>query len=96
MLNIPNNNTCYPRLLQEDADHAMFTVTLFNKVIDEYKHHCRENKFMVRDFVYNEEELKQGKEEISKLSSDKKKQFVSGVGSVVIYFLLADFLGVLF
>jgi len=34
-------------------------------------------RFIVRDFVYSEEELKAGKDELSKLESDKKKQFVS-------------------
>ena len=34
-------------------------------------------RFIVRDFVYNEEEMLAGKNEISKLASDKKKQFVS-------------------
>eukprot|EP00918_Siedleckia_nematoides_P097955 GHVU01214546.1.p1 GENE.GHVU01214546.1~~GHVU01214546.1.p1 ORF type:complete len:386 (-),score=48.40 GHVU01214546.1:1514-2671(-) len=63
------------KLLFEDAEHGLFTVTLFTKVADEFKHHCRENKFVVRDFVYNEEELIAGKNEISKLTSDKKKQF---------------------
>lgn len=61
--------------LQEDNEHALYSVTLFKKVVDEYKHHCRQNKFIVRDFVYNEEELLAGKNEISKLASDKKKQF---------------------
>jgi len=63
------------RLIEEDAEYGLFSVTLFKKVVDEYKFHCRENKFMVRDFVYNEEELLAGKNEISKLASDKKKQF---------------------
>jgi hypothetical protein len=31
----------------------------------------------VRDFVYNEEEVNAGKNEMSKLVSDKRKQFVS-------------------
>ena len=31
----------------------------------------------MRDFVYDEEELAASKNEISKLTSDKKKQFVS-------------------
>lgn len=63
------------RLIFEDNEYGLFTVTLFKKVIDEYKLHCRENKFVVRDFVYNEEELAAGKNEITKLTSDKKKQF---------------------
>lgn len=31
----------------------------------------------MRDFVYSEEEVLAGKNELSKLESDKKKQFVS-------------------
>ncbi|ELT96241.1 hypothetical protein CAPTEDRAFT_179819 [Capitella teleta] len=63
------------RLIFEDGEHCLFTVSLFKRVVDEYKHHCRENKFVVRDFTYNEEELMAGKSEYSKLASDKKKQF---------------------
>jgi V-type H+-transporting ATPase subunit C len=36
---------------------------------------ARENKFTVRDFVYNPEELQAGKNELTKLATDKKKQF---------------------
>ena len=36
---------------------------------------ARENKFTVRDFVYNPEELAAGKNELTKLATDKKKQF---------------------
>ncbi|ROT84878.1 V-type proton ATPase subunit C [Penaeus vannamei] len=63
------------RLVFEDNDHGLFTVTLFSKVVDEYKLHARENKFIVRDFTYNEEELTAGKNELSKLISDKKRHF---------------------
>jgi hypothetical protein len=34
-------------------------------------------RFLVRDFVYDEKELEAGKNEISKLETTKKKQFVS-------------------
>lgn len=33
-------------------------------------------RFIVRDFQYNEEEMKADKEEMTRLSTDKKKQFV--------------------
>lgn len=62
------------KLLFEDNDHGLFTVTLFKKVVDEYKAHCRENRFIVRDFLYNEEELAAGKNELNKLATDKRKQ----------------------
>lgn len=32
------------RLIFEDHDHGLYTVTLFSKVVDEYKLHARENK----------------------------------------------------
>lgn len=34
------------------------------------------SRFMVRDFQYNEVEMKADKEEMTRLSTDKKKQFV--------------------
>ncbi|KAK4324620.1 hypothetical protein Pmani_004763, partial [Petrolisthes manimaculis] len=63
------------RLIFEDHDNGLFTVSLFTKVVDEYKLHARENKFVVREFTYNEEELTAGKNELSKLINDKKKHF---------------------
>uniref|UniRef100_A0A8C9XIZ7 V-type proton ATPase subunit C n=1 Tax=Sander lucioperca TaxID=283035 RepID=A0A8C9XIZ7_SANLU len=62
-------------LLFEDHDSGLFSVTLFRKAIDDFKHKARENKFTVRDFQYNEEEMKADKEEMTRLSTDKKKQF---------------------
>ncbi|XP_033250407.1 V-type proton ATPase subunit C-like [Drosophila miranda] len=63
------------QLIQEDSDYYLFNVTLFKKVTEEFKLHARERKFIVRDFVYNEEELAAGKNEMTKLMTDKKKQF---------------------
>lgn len=63
------------QLITQDADFALFNVTLFKKVVEEFKLHAREKKFVVRDFTYNEEELAAGKNEITKLVTDKKKQF---------------------
>uniref|UniRef100_A0A665UAM7 V-type proton ATPase subunit C n=1 Tax=Echeneis naucrates TaxID=173247 RepID=A0A665UAM7_ECHNA len=66
-------------LLFEDNDSGLFSVTLFRKAIDDFKHKARENKFTVRDFQYNEEEMKADKEEMTRLSTDKKKQFVCSI-----------------
>uniref|UniRef100_A0A8D8UGL8 V-type proton ATPase subunit C n=1 Tax=Cacopsylla melanoneura TaxID=428564 RepID=A0A8D8UGL8_9HEMI len=63
------------QLVSQDQDFALYTVSLFKKVQDEFKHHARDKKFIVREFVYNEEELAAGKNEITKLVTDKKKQF---------------------
>lgn len=62
-------------LIYEDDDHGLFTVTLFYKVADEFKAKARENKFVVRDFKYNESDIKAGQTELAKLEETKKKQF---------------------
>jgi len=72
------SNMIVPRssqMVYQDNDYALFTVTLFKKVVDEFKTHAREKKFVVREFTYNEEELAAGKTEVAKLATDKKKQF---------------------
>jgi len=32
------------QLVTQDGEHALVTVTLFRKVVDEFKHHAREQK----------------------------------------------------
>lgn len=76
---VPRSST----LITQDQDFGLFNVTLFKKVVDEFKLHAREKKFIVRDFTYNEEELAAGKNEITKLVTDKKKQFVSKLRTYV-------------
>lgn len=63
------------KMIYEDSEHGIFTVTLFRKVVDEYKLHCRENKFIVRDFQYNDGEVEASKNEMARLTSEKDKQF---------------------
>lgn len=69
---VPNSS----EKLYTDGDFALYNVCLFQKVVEEFKLHARENKFIVREFVYNEEALAAGKNELNKLASDKKKQLV--------------------
>uniref|UniRef100_A0A3P8ZIU2 V-type proton ATPase subunit C n=1 Tax=Esox lucius TaxID=8010 RepID=A0A3P8ZIU2_ESOLU len=74
---VPKWVQLWPRshLLFEDNDSGLFSVTLFRKAIDDFRHKARENKFTVRDFQYNEQEMNADKEEMTRLSTDKKKQF---------------------
>ncbi|NWX07561.1 VATC2 ATPase, partial [Caloenas nicobarica] len=67
------------KMIAEDAEGGLFTVTLFRKVMDDFKAKARENKFMVREFYFDEKELKCEKEELMKLASDKKQQYVSSM-----------------
>ena len=63
------------KLLIEEGEYALYSVTLFKKVVEEFKGKAREKKFMVRDFVYDEESLKAGKNERDKLVAEKQKQY---------------------
>ncbi|KFO95890.1 V-type proton ATPase subunit C 2 [Calypte anna] len=63
------------KMITEDAEAGLFTVTLFRKVMDDFKAKARENRFMVREFYFDEKELKCEKEELIKLASDKKQQY---------------------
>lgn len=62
-------------LIFEDNENALVTATVFAKVVDEFKLHCRENKFIVRDFSYSDADVQTGKTELIKLLTEKKKQF---------------------
>ncbi|KAM9201582.1 V-type proton ATPase subunit C 2 isoform 3-T3 [Dugong dugon] len=63
------------KLIAEDNEGGLFTVTLFRKVIDDFKTKARENKFTVREFYYDEKEMKREREEMTRLLSDKKQQY---------------------
>ncbi|XP_070368713.1 V-type proton ATPase subunit C 2 isoform X11 [Equus asinus] len=63
------------KLIAEDNEGGLFTVTLFRKVIDDFKTKAKENKFTVREYYYDEKEIKREREEMSRLLSDKKQQY---------------------
>lgn len=68
---VPRSTKC----VHEDGENMIMTVTLFRLVVDEYKNKCRENKFIVREFQWSDEEIQAGRNELDKLNADKKKQF---------------------
>ncbi|KAM5263756.1 V-type proton ATPase subunit C 2 isoform 3-T3 [Ctenodactylus gundi] len=63
------------KLIAEDSEGGLFTVTLFRKVTEDFKVKAKENKFTVREFYYDEKEIKREREEMSRLLSDKKQQY---------------------
>ncbi|XP_065747202.1 V-type proton ATPase subunit C 2 isoform X3 [Phocoena phocoena] len=63
------------KLIAEDNECGLFTVTLFRKVIDDFKTKAKENKFTVREFYYDEKEIKREREEMTRLLSDRKQQY---------------------
>uniref|UniRef100_G3W7U7 V-type proton ATPase subunit C n=1 Tax=Sarcophilus harrisii TaxID=9305 RepID=G3W7U7_SARHA len=63
------------KLIAEDDEGGLFTVTMFRKVINDFKAKAKENKFIVREFFYDEKEIKSEREEMTKLLSEKKQQY---------------------
>ncbi|WVR03777.1 hypothetical protein IAU60_000772 [Kwoniella sp. DSM 27419] len=56
-----------------DDEYALVTVTVFKKVRDDFVHKCRENKFIVRDFSYDESALEKQKKELAALEVEEKE-----------------------
>jgi len=64
-------------LVTQDDDYALFTVTLFQKTEDTFRHKCRENKFTVRDFVYDEKALTSERDKIRELENERQKLYAN-------------------
>jgi len=43
-------------LISQDDEFSLFSVAIFRRVHDDFIQKCRENKFIVREFVYSEDE----------------------------------------
>jgi len=61
-------------VVYQDNEHALVTVTLFRKVVDEFRHKAKENSFAVRDFEFKPEELQAQTIQLQSLAVDKMKQ----------------------
>ncbi|XP_074086475.1 V-type proton ATPase subunit C 1-like [Macrotis lagotis] len=62
-------------IISEDQDNYLCNVTLFKKTMDDFIKKAREKKYIVRDFQYDEKQIKAEKEELARISTDKRKQF---------------------
>lgn len=63
--------------LYEDGEQVLVNVTMFQKVVDTFKMKCRERKFIVRDFKYDEQAIQRENDQIKSLEQNKKDKFVS-------------------
>lgn len=57
--------------LYEDNEYALYTVTLFGRVADNFKSSARERGFQVREFEYSTETQENRKQELEKLLQDQ-------------------------
>ena len=65
------------RKLFEDGDQVMVNVTMFQKVVDTFKIKCRDRKYLVREFRYDEQAIAKDNEQIKSLEQNKKDKFVN-------------------
>lgn len=59
--------------LAEDEEFALFNVTIFKKVEQEFVQKAREHKFQVRDFVYDEAQLERERQELDEAGASEKE-----------------------
>lgn len=86
---VPKNNvkewlTKYERLTQlvvprsskklsEDDEYALFNVTVFKKVKDEFVQKARENRFQVRDFRWEDDVVEKSRQELDDAGTSEKE-----------------------
>ncbi|XP_043718256.1 V-type proton ATPase subunit C [Telopea speciosissima] len=58
--------------LHEDNEYALYTVTLFRRVADNFRTSAREKGFQIRDFEYSPEAQEGRKKELEKLMQDQE------------------------
>ncbi|XP_062325425.1 V-type proton ATPase subunit C 1-B isoform X2 [Osmerus eperlanus] len=61
------------RKIFEEVEEGIFTVTLFKKAVYEFKAKAKQNKFMVREFSFDQ--VEEERRERNRLSVDKKEQY---------------------
>merc|ERR1712127_190076 len=61
--------------LYEDGEQVMVNVTMFQKVVDTFKMKCRDRKYIVREFKYDEQAIARENDQIKALEQNKKDKF---------------------
>ncbi|QCD94033.1 V-type proton ATPase subunit C-like [Vigna unguiculata] len=59
--------------LYEDNEYALYNVTLFSRVADNFRTSAREKGFQIRDFEYSPESHESRKQELEKLIEDQER-----------------------
>ncbi|KAL0950894.1 hypothetical protein HGRIS_007653 [Hohenbuehelia grisea] len=64
------------RLLSSDDEYSLYAIVAFKKVHDEFVQKCRENKFIVRDFVYSDAEVARQQQDLEVANTTEKELWV--------------------
>lgn len=60
--------------ITSDSEHLLYAITLFTKVVDEFRTKAREKKFIMRDFKYDECLMQKEKQDFKRLEQELKNQ----------------------
>ncbi|EPT04138.1 ATPase V1 complex subunit C [Fomitopsis schrenkii] len=66
---VPRSST----FIADDEEYSLFSVVVFKKVYEDFVNKCRENKYVVRDFVWSEEALDKQRDELELADSTEKE-----------------------
>ncbi|KAB5593008.1 Vacuolar H+-ATPase V1 sector subunit C [Ceratobasidium theobromae] len=61
------------KLIEADDEYSLFSVVIFTKVRQEFATKCRENKYIIREFDFNEEEIEKQREELQMADLSEKE-----------------------
>lgn len=59
--------------IAQDDDYSLFSVVVFKRYRDEFAQKCRENKFILRDFSYSEEQIAKQMNEIAAADDSERE-----------------------
>jgi len=66
---VPRSST----LITADDEYSLFAVVIFKRIHDEFVQKCRENKFIVREFEFSEDQIEKQKEELATADTTEKE-----------------------
>ncbi|CAG8478883.1 9065_t:CDS:10, partial [Acaulospora morrowiae] len=63
--------------ITEDDEYGLFTVTLFKRIAEDFTHKCREEKFVAREFKYDENEMINQRRQLEEVGATEKELWTS-------------------
>ncbi|KAI0735400.1 ATPase V1 complex subunit C [Earliella scabrosa] len=66
---VPRSST----LIAADDEYSLFAVVIFKRVHDDFVQKCRDNKFIIRDFVFSEDAIAKQREELQAADTTEKE-----------------------
>lgn len=63
------------RIQVDDKDSALYTVTMFRRVVEDFKQSAREKRFTVKDFEYDESKMEADEAKTQQLKTDLQRKY---------------------